>query len=114
MLPINPNLIPDVIHNIEQQPLQMQDHYFEIMAFNALNFDELDEDEKQLFLEELHEIAADQNLIDELLEWGVNIHDFLEEPEPIDNMAPPIQVLEEADFVVNNHVEFIEDEEANN
>jgi hypothetical protein len=110
MNPINPNIPVDIIQ-VEQPDLhQMQENFYEIMAFNAMNFDELDEDEQQNFIEELQEIAHDQNIVDELMEWGVDIHEFLdaeEAPEPIIEIAQDIQ--QEPQEALNN-MDIIEDE----
>lgn len=113
MLPVNPNGPIDII-NIQHEMQQMQENYFEIMAFNALNFDDLDEEEQENFIQELEDIAHDPNIVDELLIWGVDINEFLEQEE---EQAPQPQELVEqlaeqlADVLV--HQMDIIDEEQN-
>lgn len=94
MLPINPNGPIDVINN-QPQIQQMQENYFEIMAFNALNFDDLDEQEQENFIQELEDVSHDPNIVDELLNWGVDIHDFLDLQDEIEEQAAQAQEIEE-------------------
>lgn len=108
MLPVNPNGPIDIVNN-QQQMQQMQENYFEIMAFNALNFDDLDEEEQENFIQELEDIAHDPNIVDELLVWGVDINEFLEQEE---EPAPqPPEIAEQLADVLVHQMDIIDEEQ---